>query len=438
MNTNLEHPYNRRQMFLGGIADITDDIPDTRYDRDELYYAAIYNRVKGMDEDIDVLERKVAAMATDMKYKGSVEDYDHLPTNAKKGDVYTTLDDGREYVYDGDQWVEISSKVDVVQDTGQSTTDVMSQKAVTDALAGCSGGKVFTIATTKSNINASDTDDYKTLCDFFLSSCKGEGPVLSIYLDKDSSSSAVRSKYGILSAKNVTLSNNYYVVRVQGISSTTHDSSDDYYGCQYTQYASYAYLVDSGSNHAFYISKAEVDNGEVTHIYSIDPSHLATNIHFYGYDDKILKASMDGYPLGIGNTTAYIPTGDYNPATKKYVDDAVAGGGGGSTVPMTFELLQSFEGLDYDEEMSAADVIAALGGETAATTFFQAIRDGATPKCDITIDEYYVIMNTMVSSMTPDSIQIFIPGEKAIMAFNMSGETTTDGMVKNSPYPISN
>lgn len=29
-------------------------------------------------------------------------------------------------------------------------------------------------------------------------------------------------------------------------------------------------------------------------------------------------------PLGVGNTTAYTPTGDYNPATKKYVDDALA------------------------------------------------------------------------------------------------------------------
>lgn len=29
-------------------------------------------------------------------------------------------------------------------------------------------------------------------------------------------------------------------------------------------------------------------------------------------------------PLATGNTTAFTPTGDYNPATKKYVDDAIA------------------------------------------------------------------------------------------------------------------
>lgn len=36
--------------------------------------------------------------------------------------------------------------------------------------------------------------------------------------------------------------------------------------------------------------------------------------------------------LGVNNTATYTPTGDYNPATKKYVDDAVAGAGGGDGV----------------------------------------------------------------------------------------------------------
>lgn len=204
-----------------------------------------------------------------------------------------------------------------------SGTYSWSQIDVQPSGGGSTGGKIFTIATAKSNINSSDTEDYKTLCDFFLSVCKGEGPVLSFYLDKDSYASNLSSKYGILSAKNIDLQDNYYYIRVEGISSTTHRSSNLYYGCSYSQYAAYSYLVDGGSNHDFYISKAEVDNGEVTHIYSVNSSHLATNIHLDGYDERVLKASMRGYPLGIDNTTDYTPTGDYNPATKKYVDDAV-------------------------------------------------------------------------------------------------------------------
>ena len=36
--------------------------------------------------------------------------------------------------------------------------------------------------------------------------------------------------------------------------------------------------------------------------------------------------------LMLDNTIAFTPTGDYNPATKKYVDDAVGGFSGGTEI----------------------------------------------------------------------------------------------------------
>lgn len=36
--------------------------------------------------------------------------------------------------------------------------------------------------------------------------------------------------------------------------------------------------------------------------------------------------------LMLNNTTAFTPTGDYNPATKKYVDDALASFAGGINI----------------------------------------------------------------------------------------------------------
>lgn len=58
----------------------------------------------------------------------------------------------------------------------------------------------------------------------------------------------------------------------------------------------------------------------------------ATQISEYGdrYRTEMLSHSLKEspkktYPLGVANTTEYTPTGEYNPATKKYVDDAVAG-----------------------------------------------------------------------------------------------------------------
>ena len=47
------------------------------------------------------------------------------------------------------------------------------------------------------------------------------------------------------------------------------------------------------------------------------------------------------YALTKTNTTAYTPSGDYNPATKKYVDDAVSGAGGGGNANINYYTLTS-------------------------------------------------------------------------------------------------
>ena len=48
-----------------------------------------------------------------------------------------------------------------------------------------------------------------------------------------------------------------------------------------------------------------------------------------GYNNDVSSIATKSYhanqlPLGTQNTSSYTPTGDYNPATKKYVDDTVA------------------------------------------------------------------------------------------------------------------
>ena len=57
------------------------------------------------------LEKKVDALSTDLTYKGSVEDYAHLPSDAETGDVYTTEDTGVLYVWDGEEWVALNETV---------------------------------------------------------------------------------------------------------------------------------------------------------------------------------------------------------------------------------------------------------------------------------------------------------------------------------------
>ena len=62
-------------------------------------------------EEFEELEKKVDALSTDLTYKGSVEDYAHLPSDAETGDVYTTEDTGVLYVWDGTEWVALNETV---------------------------------------------------------------------------------------------------------------------------------------------------------------------------------------------------------------------------------------------------------------------------------------------------------------------------------------
>ena len=131
-------PLGRKETYYSAILGRDVETPEP-LGREEMYLEAISEHTHDMEDDIDTLQHQVAAMASDMKYKGSVADYEHLPTNANRGDVYTTLDTGKEYVYDGTTWVEISggsgSQVEtmptasaetvgeIVQYVGETTTD---------------------------------------------------------------------------------------------------------------------------------------------------------------------------------------------------------------------------------------------------------------------------------------------------------------------------
>ena len=52
------------------------------------------------------------AVSSAYKYKGSVANYDALPTNASVGDVYDTQDTGMNYAWDGTKWDELGAIFD--------------------------------------------------------------------------------------------------------------------------------------------------------------------------------------------------------------------------------------------------------------------------------------------------------------------------------------
>jgi len=180
-------------------------------------------------EDIEELNEKIAALATDLSYKGGVEDYDHLPQDPEQGDVYTTDDTGILWVWDGIKWVPLNDNQEtilgtdtpttstegelgqlyldttagkvyilqtidtsttpaiytwiavgptVVQTTGTSTTDVMSQNAVTSRLFQVnSAGTGYTASVKIGNAQTAANVDYSVAIGLAANASEGTNTV---------------------------------------------------------------------------------------------------------------------------------------------------------------------------------------------------------------------------------------------------------------------
>jgi len=90
-------------------------------------------------------------------------------------------------------------------------------------------------------------------------------------------------------------------------------------------------LTDGGNCSAHkhddrYYTETELDNGQLdTRYYTktqLDGGQLDTR---YYTETELDNGQLDSIYLNKSNTTAYTPTADYHPATKKYVDDNVGG-----------------------------------------------------------------------------------------------------------------
>lgn len=88
---------------------------------------------------------------------------------------------------------------------------------------------------------------------------------------------------------------------------------------------------------------------------------VVTNVALEQYlgDYKLIREYNGSYgALPIDNTRTYTPTADYHPATKKYVDDAVAGSGGGDGV---FKVtLTANQTAGYDANKTIDEIQAAI------------------------------------------------------------------------------
>lgn len=144
-----ESPNNREEQYLASIAGQSVEVPECPWSRKEAYLDAIDGKVSGMEEDISTLNQKVAALATDFSYKGSVADYAHLPSDAEIGDVYTTEDEGYMYVWDGAQW-QILNMTGAGALTGDSDPTTSTEGTLGQLYLNTTSGELFYCSATGS------------------------------------------------------------------------------------------------------------------------------------------------------------------------------------------------------------------------------------------------------------------------------------------------
>lgn len=84
--------------------------------------------------------QQLSTLGTALNYKGAVETSADLPADAASGDVYIVNEDGKSYAYNGSEWNELGSDIDMslfllktelASTTGNATDTTMTQAAIT-------------------------------------------------------------------------------------------------------------------------------------------------------------------------------------------------------------------------------------------------------------------------------------------------------------------
>lgn len=146
----------------------------------------------------------------------------------------------------------------------------------------------------------------------------------------------VLSSYAVSGASSETASDYNSKLNSASVSLYIYDPTSTYarffisgesYGAKYSSITGKYGIRESGLStwitYSVYVKKAEFENKHITKVYSSSSFQLST-IKNTGDDYYPLDQTYVDQILATTNTTAFTPTGNYNPATKKYVDDAVA------------------------------------------------------------------------------------------------------------------
>lgn len=262
--------------------------------------------------EAEVDQKINSAIASVYRVKGSVANYESLPTtDVVIGDVWNLEDTGANYVATSTTptWDKLSETVDL---SGYLT------KAEASNTYQPKGNYITSIPEEYITETELTEKNYATKSEIptNVSQLANDSGYLTAIPDEYVTESELTSKNyatkGELPTKVSELTNDSGYITSVPEEYVTSTELEDYDYATSTEVSQAITAADAPSDGSLYGKK----NGEWT---TIDLSNVPTA-------DNILTKN---------NTTEYIPTGDYNPATKKYVDDAINGIGNPSISDIT-------------------------------------------------------------------------------------------------------
>ena len=108
-----DEPHTDLEQYLNRIATGQGEYPPEPHTNVEEYLDYIVKNGAGGDkyatkEELEELDKKVDALASDLSYKGTVASYADLPANPNTADTYLTEDTGILYVWSGEEWIALN------------------------------------------------------------------------------------------------------------------------------------------------------------------------------------------------------------------------------------------------------------------------------------------------------------------------------------------
>lgn len=188
---------------------------------------------------------------------------------------------------------------------------------------------------------------------------------------------------------------------------------------------------------------------------------ISDNIIKYTPANKVIASAWNGLPGALlsNNTEAYTPTGDYNPATKKYVDDAVAGisstpfyelevvfdngykltDASKSKVDSIFAHIknkETFNAILYGNDVSSNRVMFPWSGNSGANAIHFEALDGATVGSHYFYDRYIIKPDYSVV-IDQNIIPASIPGSLDLRIYDMDTDEEIIKKLKEAYKTIS-